>query len=40
MQDRPDPMPVALYARVSGDRPDIDLSVAVGSGAMASCSKR
>ena len=28
MTDRPDPMPVALYARVSSDRQDVDLSVA------------
>ena len=27
MTERPDPMPVALYARVSSDRQDIDLSV-------------
>ena len=28
MTDRPDPTPVALYARVSSDRQDVDLSVA------------
>ena len=28
MNDRPDPTPAALYARVSSDRQDVDLSVA------------
>ena len=28
MNDRPDPPPTALYARVSSDRQDVDLSVA------------
>ena len=32
MTDRTDPTPVALYARVSSDRQDIDLSVAVQRG--------
>ena len=28
MSERPEPTPVALYARVSSDRQDVDLSVA------------
>ena len=28
MSERTDPIPVALYARVSSDRQDVDLSVA------------